>query len=251
MGYDHKELLFLTSRDMLFLPRNMRKHSKFRFITKVLKSCIVFIYLILFKINHFGNCLTLICVQRIMDWTFSMNTLSQRKWNEGFDNFFRTQLHRHTQRNPFLLWRLHLQKLIKCASLDVELCAIHDITAGWSWNRVLLKKEKHINIFTKCIGFLNKPVSSSWPLSWTNTCAYSFEYNPPYTSFLAMYICWYSFSWNTWLTLFSSWSGWDSCTQGIVQWPLYKQPPLLWGDPHLNILQYWCMYIYCFSIAIS
>jgi len=50
----------------------------------------------------------------------------------------------------------------------------------------LLKKEKHINVFTKCIDLLDKPVPSSWPLSWTNTCAYSFEYDPPYTSFLAM-----------------------------------------------------------------
>jgi len=47
----------------------------------------------------------------------------------------------------------------------------------------LLKKEKDINIFIKCVDILDKYVLISWPLSWTNRCAYSFEYD---SSFLAM-----------------------------------------------------------------
>jgi len=61
---------------------------------------------------------------------FLINSPTQRFWNEGFDNFFRTQLHRCFHSHPFLLRQLHLQKLIKKASLDVELDAIYDVAAG-------------------------------------------------------------------------------------------------------------------------
>jgi len=65
---------------------------------------------------------------------FHIHTPTQRLWNEGFDYFFRSQLNRHS--NPFLLQQLRLQKLIKMASLDVELDAIYDVAAGRSRKRV-------------------------------------------------------------------------------------------------------------------
>ena len=53
----------------------------------------------------------------------------------------------------------------------------------------LLKKEKHVPDFKRCVRLLDKPVSSSWPLSWTSSGSYNFEYDPPYSSFLALSAC--------------------------------------------------------------
>ena len=79
---------------------------------------------------------------------------TQRLWNEGFDKIFRLQLHGRSHSNSFLLRQLRLQKLIKKASLDVELDAIYDIAAGRSWKRVRRqaaeKGEKHRHIRKMC-----------------------------------------------------------------------------------------------------
>jgi len=79
---------------------------------------------------------------------------TQKIWNSGFDNFFRTGFHGHLHTNPFFLQQLRLQKLIKAASLDVELDAIYDVAAGRSRKRVRRqaaeKGEKHRRIRKMC-----------------------------------------------------------------------------------------------------
>jgi len=70
-------------------------------------------------------------------------------------------------------------------SLTPFMTSLQDEVGKESVDR-LLKKEKNINAFARCVDILDKPVPSSWPLSWTNSCAFSFEYDPPYSSFLAM-----------------------------------------------------------------
>jgi len=85
---------------------------------------------------------------------FLIHAPTQRLWNSGFDNFFRQQLNGQSSFNPFLLRQLRLQKLIKSASLDVELDAIYDVAAGRSRKRVCRqaaeKGEKHRRIRKMC-----------------------------------------------------------------------------------------------------
>ena len=85
---------------------------------------------------------------------FLLHFPTQRFWNEGLDYFFRTQLYGRSHSNPFLLRQLRLQKLIKKASLDVELDAIYDVVAGRSRKRVhqqaAEKGEKHRRIRKMC-----------------------------------------------------------------------------------------------------
>jgi len=71
------------------------------------------------------------------------------------------------------------------SSLTPFMTSLQDEVGKESINR-LLKKEKNIDAFAKCVDILDKSVPPSWPLSWTNRCTYSFEYDPPYSSFLAM-----------------------------------------------------------------
>jgi len=71
------------------------------------------------------------------------------------------------------------------SSLTPFMTSLQDKVRKKSIDR-LLKKEKNIDAFTKCVDILDKPVCSSWPLSWTNRCTYNFQYDPPYSSFLAM-----------------------------------------------------------------
>jgi len=70
-------------------------------------------------------------------------------------------------------------------SLTPFMTSLQDEVGKESVDR-LLKKEKNIDAFARCVDFLDKPVFHLWPLSWTNRCSYNFEYDPPYSSFLAM-----------------------------------------------------------------